>query len=226
MDRKFLIDCLIKIILSIACGAVLGIERRSRSHVIGMRTLILISVSSTLLSIVSIHITEAQTAKGFYGGDPTRIIAGIVSGIGFIGGGAIMRQGLNVKGITSAAIIFASSALGMAIGAGLYIQSGIVLFVFLFLLIMLEKFEIKIFPGIRSKNLQLVFEQDDVDMSELERIIKENGFIIADVNISRVMAAHKIILRYSVKAPRSEDYNKMIEELKTVGSLSEFSITD
>ena len=77
MDLQFVIECAIKIFASFLCGFILGIERKSRQQVVGMRTLILISVSSTILSILSIymaHITDVPN------GDPTRIVAGVVSG--------------------------------------------------------------------------------------------------------------------------------------------------
>lgn len=226
MEISFLLECFIKITASVLCGALLGIERRSRNNIVGMRTLILICVSTTLLGILSVYIPENQTEKGFYGGDPTRIIAGVVSGIGFLGGGAILRQGLNIKGLTSAAIIWTASALGLTIGAGLYIQAFAVLFIILFLLVVLEKAESKWFPAAKSKTLHLMFETSKLDMSELRKIIVKHGFIICDLNLSRVESTDQTILHYTVKAPREEDYSKFEEELNQIGHLSEFSITD
>ena len=98
----FSLECIIKILCSIVIGFVLGLERKSRNQFIGSRTLILISVSSTLLSILSASVFNTEG-----GGDPTRISAGVVSGIGFLGGGVIMKLGINVRGLTSAAVIFA-----------------------------------------------------------------------------------------------------------------------
>lgn len=220
MDWAYLIQCLIKIGASVVSGCILGLERKSRHQVVGMRTLILISVSSTLLAILS-------SSSGLKtGGDPTRIAAGVVSGIGFLGGGAILRQGLNIKGLTSAAIIWTSAALGLAIGSGLYLQSAFVLVVVIVLLVVLEKIEEKWFPATRSKTLHLVFENDRLDMSRLKSAITKYGFSIADLNMSRVMASHQIILHYSVKAPREDDFSNLIEELKQIGDLTEFSITD
>ncbi|MFA6937775.1 MAG: MgtC/SapB family protein [Treponema sp.] len=223
MNLQFLIECAVKIFASFLCGFILGIERKSRQQVVGMRTLILISVSSTILSILSIymaHITGVPT------GDPTRIVAGVVSGIGFLGGGAIMKQGMNIKGLTSAAIIWTASALGLVIGAGLYIQAGISLVVFMLSLVVLEKVEERWFPAEQSKTLHLVYEEDSLDLEKIKSIIQLNGIFVKDINISKVMSVKQTILRYTVKTPREVDFMKLSEDLKAAGVLSEFSLTE
>ncbi len=225
-DMNFFIECLVKIAASSLFGALLGLERKYRFQVVGMRTLVLISVSSTLLSILSYYLPEIQTAKGFDGGDPTRIIAGVTSGIGFLGGGAIIHQGLNIKGLTSAAVIWTASALGMAIGVGLYAQSAIVLVVALFMLVFLEKIEEKFFPAGRSKTLHIVYNDENADLVKVKSIIEHHGFKVTDLNMSRIMESNQIILRYTVKAPIKDEFADVIEALKEVNGLSEFSMTD
>lgn len=216
---NYVLESVIKLFASILCGCVLGWERKSRNQVVGMRTLVLISVSSTLLSLISAH-------GAALGGDPTRIAAGVVSGIGFLGGGAIMRQGLNIKGLTSAAIIWTASALGLAIGTGLYVQSGVVLISVVLLLVILERIEEKVFPAARSKVLHLVYEKDNVDVEKIHEVVEDAGFVIADLNQSRVISTNQLILHYSVKAPPKEDMSDLVTKLKCLGELSEFSITD
>ncbi len=204
----------------------MGLERKTRNQVVGMRTLVLISVSSALWAVISYSLTEIQAAKGFDGGDPTRVIAGVVSGIGFLGGGAILRQGLNVKGLTSAAIVWTTSAIGTAIGVGLYAEAAFVLVIAVFLLLALEKVEEKFFPAGKSKTLHIVYDNDDVDMEKVKDTIEQNGFIVKDLNMSRIMASKQIILRYTVKSPSKDDFTDVINDLKNISSLSEFSVTD
>lgn len=222
----FLWSCLLKIGASAVCGALLGLERKHRFQVVGMRTLILISVSSALLSMLSYSLTEIQAAKNFYGGDPTRIIAGVVSGIGFLGGGAIIHQGMNIKGLTSAAIVWTASALGLAIGAGLYFPAFTVLCVALFLLIVLERVEERLFPASRNKTLQLVFGEDNLDLTAVKQTIQKCGFKVTDLNISCIMASRRLILRYMVKAPDKDSYSEVISALAAIGPLEEFSVTN
>lgn len=219
-------DCLLKFFLSVIAGIVMGLERKTRNQVVGMRTLVLISVSSALWAVISYSLTEIQAAKGFDGGDPTRVIAGVVSGIGFLGGGAILRQGLNVKGLTSAAIVWTTSAIGTAIGVGLYAEAAFVLVIAVFLLLALEKVEEKFFPAGKSKTLHIVYDNDDVDMEKVKDTIEQNDFIVKDLNMSRIMASKQIILRYTVKSPSKDDFTDVINDLKNISSLSEFSVTD
>lgn len=224
---NFYLECLLKIFACIICGFVLGIERKSRNHVVGMRTLILISVSSCLLSVMSYYQASiVPDGLNYTRGDSTRISAGVVSGIGFLGGGAILRQGLNVKGLTSAAIIWASASLGLAIGAGLYIPAAVVLIVIVTVLVLLEKVEEKYFPAVKIKTLHLVFEDDSIDMEKLKTTIENNGYVISDLNMSRIMSNNQLILRYSVKAPSENDINKLLINIQAIGKLGEFSLTD
>ena len=96
---------------SILVGGLIGIERQSRDKAAGLRTMIFICMGATLFTIVSRRLAP---------GDPVRISAQIVSGIGFLGAGVILRNGPRILGVTTAAVIWVTAALGMGIGAGLY----------------------------------------------------------------------------------------------------------
>jgi putative Mg2+ transporter-C (MgtC) family protein len=98
-------------------GAAIGFERELRERGAGLRTHTVVCVGSALFTLVS--------AYGFPSGDPTRIAAQIVSGIGFLGAGAIIRQGLSVRGLTTAATLWLVAAVGMAAGAGWYTAAAI-----------------------------------------------------------------------------------------------------
>lgn len=110
---EFVAEDFVKLILSFVLGAIIGTEREYRSKSAGLRTLILISVGSTLFTIIS-----TKT-----GPDAGRIAANIVTGIGFLGAGIIFREDNRVVGLTTAAIVWVTAALGMGIGVGLYTLS-------------------------------------------------------------------------------------------------------
>ncbi len=221
-DWKFILICSIKILLSIICGFILGVERKSRNQAVGIRTLILICVSSALLSILSIYVPTISIKNA----DSTRIIAGVISGIGFLGGGAIMRQGMNIKGLTSAAIIWTAAALGLALGVGLYVQSAVVLVIVELILVLIEKLEYRLFPAAKSKGLHLYFEDSTVDMKKIRQIIESNGIKICDLNITRDLSRNSLILHYSIKLSGLENFEPVVQELSHIGKLTEFSITD
>jgi len=100
-----------RLLMAAAAGAIVGVERERRDHAAGFRTLLLVSVGACLFTLVSIVV-----AGEVY--DPGRIAAGIITGIGFLGAGAIIRHGGSVQGLTTAASIWAVSAVGMAAGLG------------------------------------------------------------------------------------------------------------
>ena len=125
-------DLLLKLALAVVLGGAIGLEREIKAKPAGLRTNILICVGSALLSDVSIRIGLID--GGARVGDPARLAAQIVSGIGFIGAGTIMQGGGMVTGLTSAATIWVVAAIGIAIGAGFYVEaagSGILVMVVL-----------------------------------------------------------------------------------------------
>lgn len=107
------------IVASVLCGAVIGFERERRDKPAGLRTLILISVGSTIFTIVSLLLSQTKATA-----DPARLAAQIIPGIGFLGAGAIIRARGAVRGLTTGATIWAVAAVGVTIGAG-YVAAGI-----------------------------------------------------------------------------------------------------
>ena len=103
------VDELIKLLVALFAGAIIGAEREYKSKAAGFRTVILITVGSTLFTMISNYISNDG-----------RVASNIVTGIGFLGAGAIFREGMNVKGLTTATTIWISAAIGMAIGIGRY----------------------------------------------------------------------------------------------------------
>lgn len=133
MDN-ILIENIIKLGLAILIGGILGAEREFRDKAAGFRTLILITVGSTLFTIFSISMDPENSM--------TRIAANIVTGIGFLGAGAIIREHGRVGGLTTAATIWLSAALGMGIGAGELSFVLISTFAVLIVLLVFPRFEI------------------------------------------------------------------------------------
>ncbi|WP_156365024.1 MgtC/SapB family protein [Sciscionella sp. SE31] len=111
-------ETLLRLACGFGLGSVIGFERQYRARMAGLRTNALVAVGAALFVLLSAH--------GFHGGsaypaDPTRVAAQIVSGIGFLGGGVILREGLTVRGLNTAATLWCSAAVGALAGAGLYL---------------------------------------------------------------------------------------------------------
>src|ERR1700680_1523433 len=126
-------DIIEKLLLSILVGGAIGVEREYRSKSAGFRTMTLICMGSALFTVFSIVIGGA--------GNPDRIASNIITGIGFVGAGVIFKGDFGVNGITTAAMIWVTAALGMAIGAGYELVSGIACVLILLMLIIYGKME-------------------------------------------------------------------------------------
>lgn len=137
---EFYWDEIIQLLVSFAAGAVIGFEREYRSKSAGLRTMILISLGSTLFTIISIRI----------GGDPSRMAANVITGIGFLGGGIIFREADRVIGTTTAATVWVTAALGVCIGSGHYDLTLVCFALLLFSLIAMNTIE-KRFINIRHQ---------------------------------------------------------------------------
>jgi putative Mg2+ transporter-C (MgtC) family protein len=120
-----------RLLLAALLGGVLGLEREWRNKDAGLRTNILIAIGAALFTLMSIELTDART------GDPSRVAAQIVTGIGFLGAGAIMRTNAGIQGLTTAAMIWVNAGIGVAAGGGEYhlavIATGVTLVVLLVL---------------------------------------------------------------------------------------------
>ncbi|MCS7214349.1 MAG: MgtC/SapB family protein [Candidatus Calescibacterium sp.] len=108
------------LICATIAGGILGIERELARRPAGLKTLVFVTVGSSLFSFFSFELA------GFFGGDPMRVASNIATGIGFLGAGAIVKRGDVIEGLTTASIIWVCGAIGLAVGAGFYI-SGILI---------------------------------------------------------------------------------------------------
>lgn len=124
-----------RLCVAAALGGVLGVEREWRQKYAGLRTNILIAIGATLFTVMSIDLSASS------GGDPTRIAAQIVTGIGFLGAGAIMRTDDGIRGLTTASMIWVNAAIGVAVGGGEFRLAFITTAVALIVLVALNPVE-------------------------------------------------------------------------------------
>lgn len=119
-----------RILISFVAGMLIGFDRERSGKAAGLRTQMLVCVGSTLFAGLSIYVANSL---GVLGQDPTRIMAQIVSGVGFLGAGVILKNGNRLSGVTTAATIWTTAAVGVAIGSGFYIPAAVTVFLILML---------------------------------------------------------------------------------------------
>ncbi len=222
----------IRILASLAAGFLLGLERQLHRQPAGLKTHILICVGSTLLMLCSLMISGHLTLAGAvpapgtaFLGDPARIAAQVVSGIGFLGGGAIIRQGFNIKGLTTAATIWVSAAVGLALGLGAYAAAGITLVSVIVTLVVMERFEEVFFPARNIKTLFLVYDDPYFDYDRLAHALDRLRIASDSMDVYKNMASDRIKIALRVHMPARTDVRTLFEALKEVGPLVKMDLT-
>jgi putative Mg2+ transporter-C (MgtC) family protein len=181
-------EALLRLSLAAVLGGFIGIERELRERQAGLRTHLLVSLGSALFTIVSAYGFHAFLASGsgVVRTDPTRIAAQIVTGIGFLGAGAIIRQGFSVRGLTTAATLWVVAAVGMACGAGYYSAAALSTALVLLALYPLRIIAYRILIRFRPEDGRLLVElpvgqSPGMVIDELERL----GARIASLEVSQ-----------------------------------------
>src|SRR5580698_5291151 len=159
-------DIVIKLILAVLIGGAIGAEREYRSKSAGFRTLTLICLGSTILTIFSVIIGTP--------GNPDRIASNIATGIGFVGAGVIFKGDFGVNGITTAAMIWVTAALGMGIGGGYELVSTIACIIILIMLFAFSKFEGWIDRVNQTRNYKITCEYQNETLHRFEKFFKNH----------------------------------------------------
>jgi putative Mg2+ transporter-C (MgtC) family protein len=151
-------EVIFKLLLGTLLGGIIGFERQTHGRAAGFRTQLLVCVACVLLMIISEGYYAQGSAHPEYRIDPTRIASGALTGIGFLGAGVILKMGISIQGLTTAACIWVVAAIGLAVGAGEYFASIVVSAITFFALWVLRIWETKM-PRLVYKLVTLVTDE-------------------------------------------------------------------
>jgi len=210
------LELAIRLILSIIFGGIIGMERESVNRPAGFRTHILVCVGSTLTMLVSIYIFEQYNSMTSV--DPGRIAAQVVSGIGFLGAGTIIREGATVRGLTTAASLWTVAAIGLAVGSGFYLASILATLLTFVTLISFSRIENYI---IQAKYLERIFITIDDRPGQIGKI----GSCLGELNVSignikmESMDDGKVLVTIKVRIPSGLKPNDIITRLMQIDGI-------
>ncbi|MBO4842119.1 MAG: MgtC/SapB family protein [Bacteroidales bacterium] len=196
------LEFVIRLVVASLAGAIIGFERKYRAKGAGIGTHVLVATGAAMFMLVSQY--------GFEGAarfDAARVAAGVVSGIGFIGGGIILKVQNRVSGLTTAAGLWVTASLGLAIGGGLYILSGAALVIVLFWSIVTHTTASKV--GKRQISVVLLAENKE----PLIDLIKSLGNKIETYSLSKKDGSFKALVTLDV---RHKDYTDVVEKLSSI----------
>jgi putative Mg2+ transporter-C (MgtC) family protein len=216
------------VLASVLCGAI-GFEREVRDQPAGFRTHILLGLGAALFTLVSAYGFEPFTRTALGSGglqfDPTRIAAQIIAGVGFLGAGAIIRQGGDVRGLTTAASLWAASAIGMAVGAGYLFGAAAATALAMATLYALRRFRSSIISPLRLGSADLEFglkATEDGPTSALEVLGRHD---ISVRSMDAEIEGDHAHYRLQVRVQPSADVHAALAELSGIPEVERVSLT-
>ena len=207
MDKE-LLSIVIKLVLAMVCGGILGMERGKKNRPAGFRTYMLVCVGATLVMMTNQYLCEV------YGtGDPARLGAQVISGIGFLGAGTIIVTGRNrVKGLTTAAGLWADACLGLAIGVGFYSAAIIGGVMILLVMSVLHRLDDKLVANARNVDLYMEFQKMS-DLGAFMAKIKDWGMKITEIEMTKSNSTEDVgvAVLLTVKLEKKRPHTEIIQ---------------
>lgn len=204
-------------------GSIIGIEREKRAWTAGLRTHMMVCLGATLIMEVSCYGFYDVLQKGIVL-DPSRIAAQVVSGIGFLGAGTIVfLRNEVVKGLTTAAGLWAVAGIGLAVGSGLYIAAIATTAIALLILLFIRKVEEKYFSKNKFKSIKLTMRSGQVETDQIEQILHAQGIRFTEINLSSDTEDGTDEMKIKIQKDFVKDGGSMhvINELKKIKGVKE-----
>jgi putative Mg2+ transporter-C (MgtC) family protein len=212
---------------ALAVGALIGLERSYRGRPAGFRTHALVCLASSLLMLVTVYESQwfAQTGHARVVVDPTRMAQGIMTGIGFLGAGVIMKDGMSVRGLTTAASIWITAAIGILVGIGFYLPAAIAFVLVLGTLSAFRYIERRM-PAEQYAIFSVRFDHGHaMNEDELRALITGHGFSIANITYRLRQDGDQFEYRMVVRTLQARNLRELAADLNALESVKAFQIT-
>ncbi len=202
----------IRLLLAAVLGGIIGYERERARTPAGFRTHIIVCVASALMMLTSEFLSQAY--GGDSGPDPSRLGAAVISGIGFLGAGTILRSGANVRGLTTAASLWAVACVGLAVGIGFYagaIAGSLIIFLTLVLLKRIERNF-----SARYKTINISTKDIPGQIGIISEFFEKGGATINNIRVVNSIIGEAVTLKFSIKASKEYVHTKMISAISNL----------
>lgn len=202
-------DTAVRLILSILLGGLVGYERQASNKAAGLRTHVLVCMGSCLIMILSMNVY--RTVEGLTNADPARLAAQVISGIGFLGAGTIMKEGPLVTGLTTAASIWVVSAIGLAVGFGYYMGAIVATLLAFATLTVLYHFELRL--KARSKvTLVVTMVNDRSKIEELCQILRMMSAELNDIEVDETNHGQELRVTLNISMRGGKDQMALVRK--------------
>lgn len=216
-------NSIFRLLLSMLLGMIVGAERKRKGQIAGIRTFALISMGACLAMLLSIYVP--QVYFGLKNGDPARIAAQVITGIGFIGGGAMIHLKGAVRGLTTAAGIWMTAIIGMAVGVGMYACSIGATILILVTLIAFEQYEKHRKLGNESKVINISVDGIVTDLEPYRSVLAENRVTLSTFFVDYNYADNVTELNFVVLTHAYADIMPLLRQMSAVNSTKRLTLT-
>ncbi len=214
-------DIVINLLLILFLSGLIGYERERHNRPAGLRTHILVGVGATILMMISISMNKLYVES-----DAGRIAAQVVSGVGFLGAGTIIKEGFSVKGLTTAASLWATAAIGLAVGGNYYFLASLTTFLVIVALFLLNRMEFKM-SGKKYKRLKCKVSDKPGVLGKISIILGNKQIDIKDLIIEKKEDEKETLwIDFTLNVPKNESIDSATMEMLTVEEINELEWND
>ncbi len=201
-------------------GGLVGLEREVHSQPAGLRTHMIVALGSCLIMLVSIQMGTMSPGRG----DPARIAAQVVAGVGFLGAGAIMRSGLSVRGLTTAACLWTVAAIGLAVGCGYWLAALVTTALTLLALTVFQKVERRFSKGKSFRRFIVQAKDSATLVSQLEAILRRENIGIQELDLQRDLVEKKLQVSITAVCPEQLDMDQLSRSMSALQEVEKVDI--
>src|SRR6266508_3687550 len=215
-----------RILAALVVGALIGFERSFHGRPAGFRTHALVCVASALLMLVTVYQSEWMTAVPLDAirTDPTRMAQGIMTGIGFLGAGVIFKEGLTVRGLTTAASIWVTAAIGILVGIGFWFAAIVGAVAVLVVLALFRFIERRLPSEFYAHHMLRFLRERVMAEDDLRKLIGDHGFTIANLSCRLIEGGQQFEYRMTIKSQDRRNAEKLSVHLRSLSEVVEFRI--
>lgn len=217
----------LRLMLAVFLGGLVGIERERKNQPAGFRTHVVLCIGSTLMMLTSIYMADIfndRHAGSPRTTDPGRIAAQVVSGVGFLGGGAILRMGVTIRGLTTAASLWSTAGIGLAVGCGYYYGAVMMTLLMIATLSVLSSVEHVLFRSKSMRNLLVAARDIPGLIGAVERVLTREGIRVQSLRVTKGSPEGTVDLTAVIDTPRDANLNKVVKELVAIQDITEVDI--
>lgn len=214
MDMNYYISILIRLLIAMTMGAVIGYERAYRKSTAGLRTFSIVCVAAALTMIINEHLVAV-----YGGGDPARLAAQVISGIGFLGMGSIILTSRNqIRGLTTAATLWATAILGLAIGAGMILPSIITFVIMMFIIIIMSYISKHLERYNRILTIYLEADKS-TGLPQIISVLNEKGYEVIQLEKHKSSPEGDLMIQFDIDLKGHYLHSDIIYQLSQLESI-------